>query len=457
MLSMLAPSLVVKDAQSAQTAVALSIIICTIALAALKHFRDRNLHLFDALVGETSCQLRTKKIVNLAEALESSAEAQAKLNSQIDRIQAIRARLLSVTVHLIETPLKACEFIDRLLRDSSPPVNLSEDDQFLVLAHLLYLTRDKDDSTNTNESNLYALLERRMAVEKIELERFVWKAKEVLSLRSIEFLRQEVNALVMDIDEKEVLKLMASNKNILVATKLPCSPCFYNIQTLLENMRHEHRPIVLKIHRANVRPLKILLCSQDGRSFQICNPLSMSAHKAAMVFEGTCRSNISQEDLLERLLGKEDAIPRFPGSRVMEVLLANAAAHPQYAGKNKHNAIPSFIKKKDDVELSSFLNDIMLLYAENKEQTLSEMILKLLGPVRKAQQAMQNLCTPVPLIDIVKSYIRLQLMKKLALDQGLCEANPSLFQLEHIIASTVGKEFAPEADITANNLQGASK
>ena len=172
----------VKEVKDANKAKLLELLISRIALNALKSFQDKNFVVFDALVGETSCQLRAVKIVTLANLFDTYQEIRERITMLISGLDA-----------------------------GVSSISFTEDECFLILSHLLYLTRDQEKKTETNELNLLALCQG-LSAHKDDLVSLVWKAKEELALSSVVFLRKVVPTLLLPANEKEMLLVQASSR-----------------------------------------------------------------------------------------------------------------------------------------------------------------------------------------------------------------------------------------------------
>ncbi len=154
-----------------------------LSIRALTALREHRLTCFDALVGDTSCQLRAIKILSL------HAEMQKSLLMQ--------------------------EHLQRLLNSLDNPnamesEKLSDDDKFAILSYLLHMTRDRLQPRKTNAANMGELADIRclMGINVAEtslLDKIVFQAKMELSKRSVKVLTIEADALSLQGAEKKHL------------------------------------------------------------------------------------------------------------------------------------------------------------------------------------------------------------------------------------------------------------
>lgn len=393
-------------------------VLSKVAYGAFKALLEQRLRCFDALVGDTACQLRTTKVVLIHAEILKSADKQ----QHFKKIAA---------------------------NDKSE--KLTDDDQFLILAHLLYLTRDKKDHQSTNYKNLTEFVEEN-ALSDDELKSFVCQAKKVLAEASIQFLHQEAKVLTLLDGEKSALISILRKSIVVGKANLLTSPCFYNMQVLFENIRARGTPLVLVIHRVALKT--VITCafqSSNKRTFQPIQDLASCRQMGAVVVEGESTSNLSSKEYLTALLGSseaQDAIDRFPSSRLLEVILTVAAKHAQYVKKDEKETIPIFDKaipgtnklnahlKEVSTKMHHVFDEIVKQAGKQKRQDYAKLLDEYLAGIPKEsgrlKKGLESSCQPVQLADMCTAYINRKRMELEAEKEGLCRENPSLFSIKHI-------------------------
>ncbi len=274
--------------------------------AALSALLEQRLTQFDALVRDTSCQLRVMEIMRLVGATDLSAE--------IEEVQA------------------ACT---GLREANGPDVHISQEIELLVLSHLLSVTR------NVNKSGLETTKPGQLKqvgpkVSRKHAEAIVEQAQERLAEISVERLVARMPRLQ---GQQRVCDCgVLPNKQPRKRQVLPCLP---SVRALLE----DQNPIELRIHllmdieSPAIGRLRLFYISEDHELVSTREP-----HKGpSVVWEGRC-VRLSHEGL-EADLGKHS---------LSKVLLANAAAHPQYAGKQRYALVPDQEEAEEVKELTEW-------------------------------------------------------------------------------------------------------
>lgn len=366
----------IKDTKSCEKVINLSVLLTTIACNALACLKEDRLKEFDALVGETSCQLRAFKIVAIA-----NGKNEKRLSSLIQSLEKIRSRLLEIKYQDVKNT-KVSLLLESLGEKESGLLN--EDELFLILSYLLFITKDKSKYEKTKTNNLKDLVLSiiKGVPPKDSMEEIVRQAKFQLADRSISFL-QSISS------NDQVAKVLCSEANLLADDRLKCSPCFINMQVLMQKHIENSGHILLCIERKldektklSEKPIKLLFGVEDNKYV----PVEMSSKERAVVFiKGQSISmdhkECSQKDYISKLL-KYD---------LSTIILANAALHPQYAGKNRFSTIPLFEKQEDS--------------------------------------------------KILKVKDHFEKMQDLAKSKGFCLENPALFCINHILVSTLQEEL----------------
>ena len=307
------------------------------ACEAFENFEKGNLKKFDALAGDTACQKRAHALSEMYEA--SRAQSHQRLNSLRELI--FKAMHNIDKAAFSDSPLEVEALLKQLLPSS---IVLTSDDQILINSYILHLTRDHHNSMKTNCANLAAKINSQF------LEKIVFKLKESLVNFSVKRIQNVTSELtLLETKVHSALKNLMSDKNIISHSNLRCTPFTFNVLAILERMRQKGEVAILSLsHEPSGKITKIVLQGDPQKGFI---PIDAETHKdkAAIVFEGISKdTSRTIEQISKDLLGDSDIIPRYPQSRFMEVILANAAKHPQYTDKSKD--IP-FFKKEDKAPL----------------------------------------------------------------------------------------------------------
>jgi hypothetical protein len=384
---------------------AVAFLVLEAAKQAFQLYIDQKLHRFDPLCGDTSCQLRAIQLLQLK---VDSTERQHKMIQAIDKLKenlalcAVKPIRKELAMSDYFSMLGTSESLSNKLNPSS--LELKPPDPFLILSYLLTQTRDDENRSSTNAKNLVRFLPdataKAISVKTRKL--IISLAKERLAAISIQYL----GMLIKPMKNKALQTLCAMT--LPACGEVQSSPCFFNIQAILRSLKEKEEHIALKIDRkltSNEKLSSITLFFQGrGAHFVPYNPKDGFR---VMVFESECIAEHTEEEqeYLKRLFP-----PQSSCNRLEELLLANAALHPQYAGESKNKPIPLF-EGIHEILNSETVNDELLKKAD-------------------------ALCKPLTLDSVKEAYLEMERMKKIGLEQGMCEENPSLFLIKHIYVDT---------------------
>lgn len=380
---------IIHDAPTAKRALHTALLLVKIAKNALVHFLNQDYMQFNALVADTSCQIRASKQQKLA--LQAS-DLRKSLEAEIKKTHAVMI-CLEEALKKEEVPTNSpliCEYLGKVVF-ACDNLNITKDMQFLVLSHLLTLTRDAQNPLKTCEGNLNSLLGKAHELPLDRCVKIVRYAKSQLSVRSVEYVREIARTIPKAQGDSKALVDALSKGNIKEYVNLQISPCLFNLQTILCNVRQTKSLLLLKVHRYNSLGQKLdrgvlmvgCVVSNDGITFQRLKPSTLNG--PAIVIEGLSKTAkpLCKKGYSDALLGEKDALASAPHSRVIQIILANAAAHPQYAGEKLRGVKP-----------------------------------KVAGHLAELADAME----------------------KVANLQGFCDNNPTLFSIKHIYCNSVENE-----------------
>lgn len=360
---------------------------------AIFFFENKELHYFDAQVGETLCQIRAYKIYLL-----STKFSFFYLKSLLP----LKATLDTVTKKLNLYELQYKQFLKQSKKDRPDYIfravslvdffstmkcvfSLSEDVIFIFLAFFLCKYRVVNDENIPIEINFIAIAKDLSLSSNYskKLGRFYQKT---LSELSCKFIFELLNDLPNQNNLTCILpKLhLKSDEGRMV---LPCYPVTEII--ILHMIKNNARVILLIDIKDEYHKERIAFGFQGSHQTQDFKLVSLSKEKViipSVVFYGTCaaKNPALKKKLIDNLLSM--------GMR--ELILCNNSIHPQYSG----------------AALSNLSTDpYQTLIAEQQEH---------LSPIEI--QAAKNLSN------------QLSKLKKIAENKGCTIANQSLFFLKHV-------------------------
>lgn len=434
---------------------------CQIALDALSHMDKGELRKLDSLAGDTACQARASKAIIFYEVCQKEDSIKRHLQRNIKNL----------------TALKNCYEKDLEIPKEMGNESLSEDEKFIILAHMLCLTRDKHKPRMTNAQNLLDLTKAsNLSLE--EMKEVVRMAQTELSKRSTAFLQQEARDLSLANEVEKLVLTTLARHGVGEHRSLKMLPCYVSVQIVMENVKARETPLVLVINRLACNTiLTLTLQSKDKKTLQRIE--NSKTNEVALVIEGESRSKLSTPEYLDLLLGTtKDVIDHYPHSRVMEVILKNAAKHPVYPGKGEdgqskrmityfQKSIPGItmliadqngLPDRIPMPLHHIFDQVVTL--SNKKglkdyrALLDEVVGVPLDPrasrpkntkdgAGKLAKGLVSACNPLQPGDLCEFYVRMKLMEQNAEKAGLCSENPEIFAVKHIYA-----------DLASNHPQG---
>jgi hypothetical protein len=420
--------------EDAQKSHLLLLLVTRLALAAIHKFLARNFRAFDALVGETACQLRASRVQILA----MDPDFRTRITELKDAIDKTLARLQENGLRP-ERNLEQARFFETTA-NSAGGFKLSKEEQFLILSHLLCITRDRSNPSETNESNMSQFLKEgeqetefpsysvtvtdpdtgKLKSRSLTTYQLIgMKAKRELSALSVAFIQRIAK------QQGIVPELMLSQKNLINALDLTVAPCYFSIEILLRDVLESKRMIVLKIMNADQKKVILPLISRDGKQFTLCDD---RPDEVAIVFDSTAADAPDTDEYKRKLLGSSDGTEDYPHSRIAGHLLAQAAAHPQYAGPRKNASIPTVASCEDIAkQLPSSLNPLRSKVSD-VDRTMKD--------IAKDKSAFDYECErlqlqhgKVPIQEIIHAKLRMDALR------GRVEESP--FVIRHIYCSVV--------------------
>jgi hypothetical protein len=269
--------MLINTPQKVEQALGMGLILTRVALLACQHFQDRNYKQFDALVGESQCQIRAAKLAKMTRGEVKDLSVRIM---QLEDIREIYRQPHSST----KMPLG--DFLLSLVHDP----HMEDDDLlFLVLSHLLFITREEINE-RPNSNHLLLIKGETVAVRHVKL--LMFRAKEELARRSVSFM-EELALESGDLSLSELIQRRVVVSNIIR------SACYIGLQVILRVLQDA---IIVRIHHA-------------GDTFDV--PLGNGSSDAAIVIEAESKHAIDLQQI-----------------DMVEAILANAAQHYQFVREN---------------------------------------------------------------------------------------------------------------------------
>jgi hypothetical protein len=411
-------------------------LITAVALSACEQLDKKNFRAFDALVGETSCQLRAHAIQQMASDpafVTALAQVQQKLSYLLKRLDGPFSLIISGkedhTVYCRKV-LKECSQTPDpkgLHGELATPPELSQRACFLILSHFLYLTRDCTNPQRTNAQQLVGLLrpvgrevdKERDAIDTKCCELIVKSVKRALAQASVEFISNETK----NDPEYELFYKALFKTSVESSCDLICAPCFPCIDFILYKAQKDRRPIALVIEKEDQR--YVVPFAVRERKYVVVEAGELT-QQPVLIFKGVSTHPAEKASFIAELLGKED-----PFGRACEMIRMNAAAHPQYAGSKKELSVALLEKGKDFGEkIREKINPFVHSSAE-VDKVMKE------NCIAYELKVAQEQCKPAPLAEVVRQYLRLKALAERAKEEGCTREKTGGFSLQHIYCSTL--------------------
>jgi hypothetical protein len=255
---------------------------------ALHNLIDGNLQAFDALVGDTACHIRALYIAML-----------------YDKLQAAQVST------------------DRVTQDEL---------DFATLSFMLTKTKEvnySDLGSIIVEKTNYKLLDPTLSKAKGDL--LIKKAQTKLAELSVNFLQEQAK-LFNDTGLQQALSIVLIDDHIFKRKTIACYP---SLKLIFLCMIAQERPLIIKLTRpcsecSSKRHVMGFFYKPIDGIFTFCTPEQGDLNRAALVIEGFC-------ELRQLCREFQHFCFKFQEYSIFDIILANAAAHPQFAGKNNQD------------------------------------------------------------------------------------------------------------------------
>lgn len=373
--------------------------ITTLSIQALETFFNKEFSKFDAQVGENLCQIRAYKILLLGNDLlkRKTSHLETDLSS---------LRLLSKKIKFIiksfENLLKneTCyndkldkkETLISFFKKNDININISYDALFLILSYLLYIFSVREDGMprSVDYKKIFTYFNISMYASKKIIHSLQEKITQLGSDFIVRISQETPDTYNTNHIIPALLKTTDENRSVL--------PCYTTTLAILNNMIEKELPILAIIERKNkylkkIDEIMILLHgNKSEHDFKVRNDIE-GLNTPCIIIRGDVIYNDSNPIETPIQYSK-----RFLNIGLMDILLHNAATHPQYSGEKLFS-----ICENPFQHLTKDNNKITLRSAKLQSHALIE-------------------------------------HKKLALTTGCCKENPYLFYLKHFLCNTIYKE-----------------
>ena len=213
--------------------------ILIVAIECCHHWHHRNYSLFDALVAENACQIRTFWIIS--HALNGSIQTENLKGHCLAALKLVNDFLLSESLR--DSKGNGHLLGDLFQRHDQLEVNLSQDEMFLFLTYLLCKMIDKKDSNESRVVNLCMTDKADLCcfspnIGTNQADKFNYKSRVLLSQLSVEYIKSLGLAYY-----PESFALFQENRE--TKTHLSIFPMFWTYEIVLNHARKEGIPLLV--------------------------------------------------------------------------------------------------------------------------------------------------------------------------------------------------------------------
>lgn len=303
----------------------------TLLQESLSAFRQGELTRFDAQVGETSCQIRAIKIAAL---FNKSMNMQNEISSLLTRSAVAKeklAQLCTPSSTKKEKQLKKSTFNLKTFAQEHR-LDMEEDLFFALLSYALTIVKQRDDD------GALSVCRKQLQKEPYNLTKnasqsFINHAQRLLSQLSVRYVQELAKA------HDAFVQTVCADTREDVQLKRRCTPCFHAMRVLLDHASAEGIPLLVQL---SIGEERVFLHDVEG-SLELCAKEGLRG-RAAIIFAGpTGMRGAHLLDVAQRVIQGMQA-----QGGLREVLLMEAAAHPQYASEHK-GELPSHPQAQQEI------------------------------------------------------------------------------------------------------------
>jgi hypothetical protein len=285
-------------------------------------FIRKELHALDPLVCENACHIRAFALWQMTEKYNNH-EYGSGLHMVVDALE----KIIKKTHLLPEINEKSGQTIEQFLQENQLYLEIDEklffDVKFLFLCYLLTLTKRQfpsstfmlHEKTCPDALNISGLVHNKT-------KSLVSSAQKELSAMSCLMIQNTGSLLSEDVLTRLLVTRYDDHRRSYL-------PQYSTAKVILSYALQHKTPLIIKVSRyvKNRFQDEINLCfipSSDKRDF-VFTPYPPDASQVAIVFGGIINYS-------HKIESSEDYAARLNNHSIMQVLLANFAAHPQFSG-----------------------------------------------------------------------------------------------------------------------------
>lgn len=320
---------------------------------ALRAFQEKKYAKFDALVGETACQLRASQVADLAKAYLCKAQFKNEVDACLNyfehalrRLKIVR-ELFNRCVHclggfnkLFPGGLSYGSLAERFELN----LNMPNDIAFLVCAYLLHETKGELDADSVNfysskefttvDQLLTKCNESQCSMTKSGLSKFIGEVQKCVSELSVRYLygKAEEFETLGRMNQEPSLSRLLKQYTVKDEFDRTTTACFYNMKVVWKNVLVERHPFVLHVCRWTdcgkyVDSIRFTYkATDDGQNLVL--DTTIPKEDAPVVFMHAVSVDKSND-----VSSKEKYAQRLASYNIMELLDANWSLHAQFPGK----------------------------------------------------------------------------------------------------------------------------
>ncbi|KTD24075.1 hypothetical protein [Legionella maceachernii] len=361
--------------------------IIDLSLVSFDFFYKGILHKFDAQIGENLCQVRAYKILHLQNKWMNNDFVKQEFFRKTKEIKDYKQKIEDAVTTWEDNNKKTkydnnCdkkETIKNFIERNQLSIQLNEDYMFIIICYFLTYFSIRDEG-------LPVAIDLELIAQKFNISKY--KAKKIVHMYQLH--ASEIGCVfVLNIAEElptvfEYPKILSKVYRIADEDRAVL-PCYLVSHVIFSHCVQEKTFILFIVHQKKLKSVLYFLLLGKGK-----NSLSLFSHKnyltqQCLVVSGEMLENNPDTSYLSI---SREILKKNP----LRLILANTAAHPQYAG----------------TRLQAFRDNPFILLSPEEKGYHEESLLE---------------------------------MQRFAIQEGCSKINPTVFYLKHIYASQVGREI----------------
>ena len=293
---------------------------------ALENFLQGDYTNHDALVGENACHIRAFAIHDYSQLKHIDPNFFSTLNKTISKLSRIISDISEVTIEKPDYVNSVGEFLKKYNLSFSLPFNFFFQIKYIIDSYLLTLTKvslPTSELTLREKTSYQPIRDFGFAYNRAQY--LIHNSQKNLSAASCEYIISEAKCLnINGLSQLLMIKKDSHGRSFI--------PQFLTAKVLFERALKKNNHLIFKITRyLSKNPIDSIVL-QFKPNYKKCDfELSHDTLRdnSIVVIEGVVNYELHPETL-------EEYKKRFLSKSIMNVLLANFAAHPQYSGDLKH-------------------------------------------------------------------------------------------------------------------------